>query len=31
MLHMNQTHKKEGKKYDEEGRKVFREVQIKTT
>ena len=28
-LHMNQTHKKEGKKHDEGGRKVFREVQIK--
>jgi hypothetical protein len=29
MLHMNQTHKKEGNKYDEERRNVFREVQIK--
>jgi hypothetical protein len=31
MLHMNRTHKKEGTKYDEERRKVFREVEINAT
>jgi hypothetical protein len=31
MLHINQTQNKEGKKCEEKGRKILREVQIKAT